>query len=256
MIISMKAELATYTSRSNERVKELEKGIGEMVACDKTLKESMEKLIGKPEDQLGVSNCLNRSKDVSKISSAVCGLIIQAERDPNNAFEYPHKTIIQINHLGLTSIFKEISDLRQMKETITILNSNGNRIPLLFLRAHGSPFAMGFGTRDKLRYVFPMNKLLHQSLNMIDPNAVTLLRSCSTGRDSFFPLFPCFARILSYNHPNQTIIAPSRNTMKSDEMTILPERKENSPLGLTFSATNPKHWSFFRGGRKIAHTLH
>ena len=135
-----------------------------------------------------------------------------------------------------------------MKQIITSLNSSNNRIKALFLNAHGSPFGIDFGTIDDPIFITPLNRILHESLDMIDSKAFVALHSCSTGKER---IFPCFARILSYYHPGQTIIAPTTDVDHVAAFTEKLERSKHFSIQVHSGIQNNLNWTFFHKGRRI-----
>lgn len=204
-------------------------------------------MLGSTEEQPGIFACYSRSQNLEAIRNSECGLVIQSKNDYNGALDFPASNIAEINRLGLTSVFQEASDTQEIHQIISTLTANKNRISLVQLRSHGGPLTISLGTKQQPQYVFPSNRFLCQSFAMIDRKAIVLLQSCSTGKER---VLPSFGRILSYFHPEHTVIAPTRAINCLEELSVNIEREASSQLVVKPQSEKKSNCAVFRGGRR------
>lgn len=189
--------------------------------------------------------CIQRSQDLSTLRNQQCAVIFQTTEagDSNGAFFDSREnqvTSLKLQQSGLTPLFLEINSAEALSELIHTLLSQGNLIPFIEIRGHGTSKSIILGHES----LTAQSVAFHKAIEKLPPKTTLVLDSCSTGKGPH-----SLAKEISSWNPQITVIAPIDDS-RSAATTITP-LQNSFRVGMYRKADNHSLAATFRAGKQI-----
>jgi hypothetical protein len=163
------------------------------------------------------------------ISGERVALIIQSDNDKAGAFKLLEDQLYAVEKLaqgGYSPIFRYVTTLNEIENSLVHLAGRENRIELLWFRAHGSAARLNIGKKQYLDS--KTLEVLKPALDKISADGIVILESCSTAASSGES---SIAEKIAKSLPGRTLYAAKSDTY-SDSLEVV----STQPIEILFKA--------------------
>lgn len=160
-------------------------------------------------------------------------VIFQAHWDYNNALTRPLDNYIKLEReSGCKIVFKIVRNIDEIKDEIELLNSQNNKIIIVWLKVHGDTKCMVFDLNengimniDDQRDMQQKRNYFENTFNILDREAIIILESCASGRivQKEINIAQFFAEVAG----GRKIFAPTEEIFASSGCDLLTYTKED-----------------------------